>query len=409
MRRRSRWRCRAAASHGAFTWGVLDRLLEEVEAGRLEIAAISGASAGAINACVTASGLAEGGPALARTRLREFWQLRLRSAARGGQRAVRLRRARPVRLEHRLEPGRDRARGRWAWWSRRTPTRSTATRSRPLLEQVLPPARLAPSQRPGRGPRAVPLRRRTSATNSARDLLAAARSPSTRSAPPAACRRSSGRCTIDGDSYWDGGYLGNPALEPLLDQADDLLLVMVNPLHRAGHAAPQRPRDPRPAERDHVQRLRGARAERASPRSTGCCRSCATRGSTTRARYRPINLHLIRDDAVPGPVRLRVQEQHVLEPADRAARRRPPGRRPLPARERRLHRAALVGRREAGADPAGAERLITPAAPPPRPAAPKRRAHAGPFRTISPLRRRCAGTRARTHAPSASPSPAGSP
>ena len=57
-------------SHGAFTWGVLDRLLDEP---RLEIAAISGTSAGALNAGVLASGLARGGREGARAALRAFW------------------------------------------------------------------------------------------------------------------------------------------------------------------------------------------------------------------------------------------------------------------------------------------------------------------------------------------------
>src|SRR3954447_18379146 len=55
---------------GAFTWGVLDRLLEEDE---LELDAISGASAGAINAVLLASGLANGGPDEARASLERFW------------------------------------------------------------------------------------------------------------------------------------------------------------------------------------------------------------------------------------------------------------------------------------------------------------------------------------------------
>jgi NTE family protein len=42
-------------SHGAFTWGVLDRLLQEVAADRLRISAISGSSAGAINAALAVS------------------------------------------------------------------------------------------------------------------------------------------------------------------------------------------------------------------------------------------------------------------------------------------------------------------------------------------------------------------
>src|SRR3974377_778254 len=58
-------------SHGAFTWGVLDRLLEEPW---LRIAGISGTSAGAMNAAVLADGWTEGGAQGARTALEKFWQ-----------------------------------------------------------------------------------------------------------------------------------------------------------------------------------------------------------------------------------------------------------------------------------------------------------------------------------------------
>jgi NTE family protein len=58
-------------SHGAFTWGVLDRLLED---DRIDIEAISGASAGAINAVVLAHGLTAGGREGARLALTEFWE-----------------------------------------------------------------------------------------------------------------------------------------------------------------------------------------------------------------------------------------------------------------------------------------------------------------------------------------------
>jgi len=58
-------------SFGAFTWGVLERLLEEANC---EIDAISGASAGAVNGVLLASGLVEGGREGARTRLRGFWR-----------------------------------------------------------------------------------------------------------------------------------------------------------------------------------------------------------------------------------------------------------------------------------------------------------------------------------------------
>src|SRR4051812_9695388 len=58
-------------THGAFTWGVLDQLLDD---GRLEIEGISGASAGAVNAIMLADGLARGGPDEARQRLADFWR-----------------------------------------------------------------------------------------------------------------------------------------------------------------------------------------------------------------------------------------------------------------------------------------------------------------------------------------------
>jgi len=58
-------------AHGAFTWGVLDRLLEEPW---LRIDGISGTSAGAMNAAVLVDGYAEAGPEGARAALTNFWQ-----------------------------------------------------------------------------------------------------------------------------------------------------------------------------------------------------------------------------------------------------------------------------------------------------------------------------------------------
>jgi NTE family protein len=57
-------------SHGAFTWGVLDRLLEDTS---IDIEAVSGTSAGAMNAVALASGYATGGRAGAKSKLAELW------------------------------------------------------------------------------------------------------------------------------------------------------------------------------------------------------------------------------------------------------------------------------------------------------------------------------------------------
>lgn len=60
-------------AHGAFTWGVLDRLLDEVKAGRFEIASVSGTSAGALNATALTLGLLDN-PDRARDQLRTLWE-----------------------------------------------------------------------------------------------------------------------------------------------------------------------------------------------------------------------------------------------------------------------------------------------------------------------------------------------
>src|SRR5256885_7056938 len=58
-------------AHGAFTWGVLDQLLEDT---RIVIGGVSGTSAGAVNAVMLADGLAQSGPEAARERLGGFWR-----------------------------------------------------------------------------------------------------------------------------------------------------------------------------------------------------------------------------------------------------------------------------------------------------------------------------------------------
>ena len=65
-------------SHGAFSWGVLDRLIED---GRLDFVAVSGTSAGAMNAVALVDGWVRGGPEGARQRLHDFW----RAVARNGR------------------------------------------------------------------------------------------------------------------------------------------------------------------------------------------------------------------------------------------------------------------------------------------------------------------------------------
>jgi NTE family protein len=212
-------------AHGAFTWGVLDRLLEEPG---LRVDGISGTSAGAMNAAVLADGLAEGGPEGGRLALERFWR-RVSDAAMLSP----LRRG-PLEV----------LTGTWSldysplfnaveMASRlMSPYDLGAAASNPLrkiLTDSIDFDRLAQAAvrvfvnttnvRTGKGR----VFRNADVTVDA--LLASACLPTLFQA-----------VEIDGDAYWDGGYTGNPALGPLVREcgAGDLLLVQINPIERPG-------------------------------------------------------------------------------------------------------------------------------------------------------------------------------
>jgi NTE family protein len=192
-------------AHGAFTWGVLDRLLEEPWLG---IDGISGTSAGAMNAAVLVDGFVKGGAAGARKAIKNFWR-RVSDAARFSpfQRG-------PL----------DILLGRWTLDS------SPIYVGMDLLSRLVSPYDLNPlGKNPLREilselidfkqlPRA-PIKLFITATNvrtgrghvfknnaiTPAVLLASACLPTLFQA-----------IEIDGEAYWDGGYSGNPTLTPLI-------------------------------------------------------------------------------------------------------------------------------------------------------------------------------------------------
>jgi NTE family protein len=211
-------------SHGAFTWGVLDRLLEE---DWLSIAAISGTSAGAMNAAVLADGWIEAGAEGARRALANFWQLVSRAAAFSPLQRSPL----------------DRLMGRW------TLDTSPAYVFTDLMSRVLSPYALNPLD-------FNPLRRILSESV---DCARLAHSPIKLFITATNVRTGRGRIfrnaeitadvllasaclptmfravAIDGEEYWDGGYAGNPTITPLIRESDahDTILVQINPRERA--------------------------------------------------------------------------------------------------------------------------------------------------------------------------------
>jgi NTE family protein len=210
-------------SHGAFTWGVLDRLLEEP---KLRIAAISGTSAGAMNAAVLADGWMEGGAQGAREALEKYWRRVSRAAAMSPLQRSPL----------------DRLMGRWSLDT------SPVYVAMDLMSRVLSPYDLNPLgfnplssilsesidfERLSRSPILLFITATNVRTGRGRifrngeitvDVLLAS-----------ACLPTMFRAVeIDGDQYWDGGYAGNPTITPLVRESDahDTILIQINPRER---------------------------------------------------------------------------------------------------------------------------------------------------------------------------------
>jgi len=212
-------------SHGAFTWGVLDRLLEEPW---LHIEAISGTSAGAMNAAVMAAGHAGGGATAARAALEAFWRRVSRAAA----------------LSPLQRSPLDRVLGRWSL------DHSPAYVAFDIMARVFSPydfpfgalnplAKVLAESIDFAQLAAAPIKLFITATNvrtgRPRVFRNAELSPDVLLA--SACLPAMFQAVeIDGEAYWDGGYSGNPTMTPLVQecQSDDTILVAINPVERPG-------------------------------------------------------------------------------------------------------------------------------------------------------------------------------
>jgi NTE family protein len=212
-------------AHGAFTWGALDRLLEEPW---LQIDGISGTSAGAMNAAVLVDGHAAGGAEGARAALENFW--------RSVSRAALLSPLRRGFLDVLLD--------RWSL------DHSPVFIAMDLMARLFSPYDLNPAgSNPLRGILGesidferlghAPIKLFVTATNVRTGqghvfrnreitpdvLLASACLPTMFQA-----------IEIDGENYWDGGYSGNPTISPLVREckSHDTILVQINPVERPG-------------------------------------------------------------------------------------------------------------------------------------------------------------------------------
>ncbi|MFV2052785.1 patatin-like phospholipase family protein [Aliiroseovarius sp. YM-037] len=219
-------------AHGAFTWGVVDRILDE---GDIEIAAISGTSAGALNGAAIKAGFVVGGRDAARENLNWLWD----------------------------QMGATTGAGYLDWVAGVAPSAAMLSNlighspgyqfadaaSRVFSPYALGPAYRNPIERIARrfrydkvcaaeGPRFF-----VCATNvrSGRIRVFTGEDINTKVLMASACLPTIFQAveipdpaTGKKEAYWDGGYTGNPALFPLYDHAlpDDIVVVNINPLYR---------------------------------------------------------------------------------------------------------------------------------------------------------------------------------
>lgn len=209
-------------AHGAFTWGVLDRLLED---GRFICEAASGTSAGALNAVVLAAGLAEGGPERAREKLAELWQ----GIAEIGNYSP----FKPSLLDPLAA----------AWnsdWAASTFLYEFVTKTlspyqlnplayNPLSDLI---ARLVNFELVHKGRMKLFI----AATNlhSGRQRIFTEKEMRTEVILASACLPALNQAVeIEGEYYWDGGFTANPAILPMVMGSDtpDIVIVQVTPAH----------------------------------------------------------------------------------------------------------------------------------------------------------------------------------
>ncbi len=212
-------------AHGAFTWGVLDALLED---GRLAIEAFSGTSAGAMNAIVATEGFMENGIEGARQQLNQFWK----DISFNG----RVPQAHQGLLNAFLAGGRhlqESSAVMWfnLWSQFLSPYDTNPLDINPLkdvLEDLIDFKKVRSCSH-------IKLHIAATHVSTGRVKLFGADELTADHVLASACLPTLFKAVkINGEAYWDGGYTSNPPLYPLFyhHEADDIVLIQVNPIIR---------------------------------------------------------------------------------------------------------------------------------------------------------------------------------
>jgi NTE family protein len=268
-------------AHGAFTWGVLERLLEEPW---LQIEGISGTSAGAMNAAVLVDGYAEDGAEGACRHLERYWRQVAEAAKFSPFRRTPL----------------DIMMGRW------TLDNSPLFITMDLISRLYSPYDLNPG---GSNPlrrilselidfgriAKAPIKLFITATNvrtgRGRIFRNAEITPDVLLA--SACLPTLFQAVeIDGEAYWDGGYSGNPTITPLVRecQSRDTILIPINPVERPGTPS---------SARDILNRLNEVSFNAVllkELRMIALLRQVADPGNSEGAKWAKMRIHLVRNE-----------------------------------------------------------------------------------------------------------------
>ncbi|WFT78573.1 patatin-like phospholipase family protein [Methylobacterium sp. CB376] len=261
-------------AHGAFTWGVLDALIED---GRLAFEAITGASAGAMNAVVMTHGWLKDGPEGARAQLEAFW----REVSLDGD------------LPHSQQRAFDGMLRLWrrtplaeVWASLASPYAANPLNINPLKRALTDTVDFEALRRENAPPLFI------SATNVWTGKIAVfeGRDLTADHVMASACLPTVFQAVeIDGVPYWDGGYLGNPPLYPLYHGAEtrDILLIQINPVERR-----ETPRTPQEI-RDRLNEITFNGNLLRELRAIDFVQGLVDEGALATEGYRPLRLHRI--------------------------------------------------------------------------------------------------------------------
>lgn len=271
-------------SHGAFTWGVLDALLQDET---IALDGISGTSAGALNAAVLATGMVRGGRAGARRALKDFWDDVASTPTAFGLDPYDAR-------NHALIGANPAFEFFGALLRSVSPYQFNPLGINPLravLERHVDVAAM----------RSGPFKLFINATavTTGQPKLFAGEELGIDALLASACLPQLFQAVeIGGVPYWDGGYSGNPALWPLIyhTPALDLLLVRINPISRPG--TPTTAMDIL----DRVNEITFNAGLVGELRAIGFVTRLLQQQRLDADRYKALRLHMIGDDAALVPL-----------------------------------------------------------------------------------------------------------